>query len=42
MEGIYLALMLFGFSFFLYLWRLIKSYVKKKFGGDSHGAGRNS
>lgn len=42
MEGIYMALMLFGFSFFLYIFRLIKSYIKSKMGGDKNGDGRNS
>ena len=42
MEGIFLALFLFGFSFFLYLLRLMKSYIKSKMGGDKDGDGRNS
>ena len=42
MEGIYMVLMLFGFSFFLYIYRLMKRYVQKKMGGDKNGDGRNS
>ena len=42
MEGIYLALLLFGMSFTFYALRILREFLKRSKGGDINGDGRNS